>query len=293
MTHQQMTHQQMTHQIGAEERRRFAEDGWLLIPGALPRPLLHRLTEATDRIYAQEALGGRLGPDHRLHLLGFVDRDDTFLELLDPPSTFPYVWGLLGWNIFAYHTHLDVNPTVEDPGPPFWGWHQDGGRQNLEIETEPRPRLAVKVAYVLSDMSRPGRGNTRIIPGSHLRNRLPRPERPELGFEEPEGAVEVCAKPGDAFVFDRRLWHSRSVNTSGITRKIAFVGYTYRWVRPREELALDRDPAWWEQVSPVRRQLLGHGRDPNSFWGLGKDTYPLKETLATQGMLDPSVPPQR
>src|SRR5207249_1451012 len=114
-----------------------------------------------------------------------------------------------------------------------WRWHQDGGRQNLETETFPRPLLSVKVAYVLSDLSEPGRGATRIIPGSHRRNHLARPEHPELGFEDPAGAVEVTAAPGDAFIFDRRLWHAPSTNLSLVTRKMLFVGYTYRWIRER------------------------------------------------------------
>jgi ectoine hydroxylase len=45
---------------------------------------------------------------------------------------------------------------------PFrFDWHQDGGRQNREIETTPRSRLSVKLAYWLSDVSEPGSGNLR------------------------------------------------------------------------------------------------------------------------------------
>jgi hypothetical protein len=33
-----------------------------------------------------------------------------------------------------------------------------------------RPRLSVKLAYWLSDVSAPGRGNLKIVPGSHLTN---------------------------------------------------------------------------------------------------------------------------
>jgi ectoine hydroxylase len=96
-----------------------------------------------------------------LHLFAFVLRNPLYLELLDLPSTFPLVCGMLGWNIYMYHCHLDVHPPVAAPGPPRWGWHQDGGRQNLEIETEPtRPLLSVKVAYFLSDVSEPGRGTS-------------------------------------------------------------------------------------------------------------------------------------
>lgn len=279
--------------ISPDDRRRFDEDGWLRIRGAVRQPLLERLLEATDRIYADEALAGRLRPDCSLHLLGFLNRHDRFLDLLDLPTTFPYVWGLLGWNIFAYHCHLDVHPPVAGIGPPFWGWHQDGGRQNLEAGTDPRPMLSLKVAYVLSDLSEPGRGNTKLIPGSHRRSTLPRPERPELGFDEPEGAIEVTAHPGDAFVLDRRLWHSRSVNVSEITRKMLFVGYTYRWIRPRDEMPFQRDATWWERLSPIRRQLLGDGIDAPSFWGLGADSYPLRDALRAAGLLDRSIPQLR
>jgi len=45
-------------------------------------------------------------------------------------------------------------------------WHQDGGRQNREIETDPRPRLSVKLAYWLSDVSGPGRGIAADAAGS-------------------------------------------------------------------------------------------------------------------------------
>ena len=279
--------------ITDSQRRKFGEQGYLMVPGALRPGLLERLQAATDRVYAEEALADRLRPDHSLHLLGFVTRDGAFCELLDLETTFPLVWGLLGWNIHCYHSHLDVNPPVVDPGPPFWGWHQDGGRQNLETETDPRPLLSVKVAYVLSDLSLPGRGNTRIIPGSQRRNSLPRPARPELGFEEPKGATEVLANAGDAFVFDRRLWHSRSVNTSEITRKMLFVAYTYRWIRARDDLRIKPDSPWWRSLSPVRRQLLGEGSDAMSYWGLGRDSWPLREQLHAQKLLDPEVPPQR
>ena len=43
-----------------------------------------------------------------------------------------------------YHSHLDVHPR-EDAASRRWRWHQDGGRQNLELETDPRPRLSLKV----------------------------------------------------------------------------------------------------------------------------------------------------
>ena len=45
-----------------------------------------------------------------LNLHDLVGRDDVFLDLLDCPTTFPKVFGLLGWNIQLFHTQLIVTP---------------------------------------------------------------------------------------------------------------------------------------------------------------------------------------
>jgi ectoine hydroxylase-related dioxygenase (phytanoyl-CoA dioxygenase family) len=204
------------------------------------------------------------------------------------------VWGLAGWNIYSHHNHLDVTPPAPLEEPPGWGWHQDGYRQNSDPESltgDPRPMLSLKVAYVLSDLSRTGRGATRVIPGSHLSNTL---ERTEPG-RDPRGAMEITANPGDAFVFDRRLWHSRSVNRSTVTRKMLFVGYTYRWIRPLDDMPIDHDGEWWQNRTPVQRQLLGEATHTANYWGVNWDGYidekiPLRHELSTRGKLDRSIP---
>jgi hypothetical protein len=295
------TESKVEHLLTGEERAEFDERGFLYIRGALNPDQVDRYMELHDRVYEEERAAGRLAPaggqtnrSGAMHSFAFVLKDPAFLELLDLPTTFPKVWGLLGWNIYMYHSHIDRHPPLPEPLPPSWGWHQDGGRQNLEIETEPvRPRLSVKLAYWLSDVSEPGRGNFMVIPGSHLRNRIPRPEHPELGFEQPEGAIQITANPGDAVLFDRRLWHSRSDNLSQITRNAFFTGYTYRWIRARDDYPVDWEAEPYRSLSPVRKQLLGWGLDANSHWALGTDTYPLRDELRAAGLLDPNVSNQR
>jgi ectoine hydroxylase len=271
-----------------EQRMEFNDRGFLSIPGALAPSMVERLVTVHDRIYQEERAAGRVAPDGSLHLFAFVLRDPLYLELLDLPSTFPLVCGLLGWNIYMYHCHLDVHPPLPQASPPRWGWHQDGGRQNLEVETEPtRPLLSVKVAYFLSDVSEPGRGNFSVIPGSHRRNGIPRPDRPEFGFDPPDEAVPILAEAGTAVVFDRRLWHSRSDNRSVVTRKAVFLGYTYRWIRPRDDYPID--PGWMARLSPIRRQLLGEGVDAMSYWGLGEQEVPTRAWLRQNGLIDESI----
>jgi ectoine hydroxylase-related dioxygenase (phytanoyl-CoA dioxygenase family) len=147
------------------------------------------------------------------------------------------------------------------------------------------------VAFFLSDVSEPDRGGLRVIPGSHLLNTLPRPERPELGFDEPRGAITILAPPGSAVIFDRRLWHARGANTSTVTRKALFVGYTYRWVRPRENGG--RTGIDGEGLSPLRRQLLGYASNGLGYWLPGDDEVPLRTWLDERGLLDTVRPSHR
>lgn len=284
--------------ISEVDRKTFFEQGYLLLRGVLTEEHRRRLEEEVDLVYARERAAGRTRRDGSLHLLGFLTRHDLFADLLTHPTTFPYVWGLAGWNIYSHHSHLDVTPSQPEPSAPYWGWHQDGYRQNSDPEPpdgSPRPMLSLKVAYVLSDLSAPGRGATKIIPGSQLRNTLPRPAGGPRHQPDPDGAMEIIANPGDAFVFDRRLWHSRSSNRSRITRKMLFIGYTYRWIRPLDQMPVDRGGAWWARRTPVQRQLLGEAGHTANYWGVDWDGYvdediPLRRELRERGLLDRSVP---
>jgi ectoine hydroxylase len=194
---------------------RFERDGYVIIPAALPTAEVRRLRALTERVRRSESAGS----DGAVHALGFIGREPGFANLVDHPRVLDLVCAALGWNVHVYHCHLDVHPPVRADGAPPWRWHQDGGRQNLEIESNPRPRLSVKVAWFLSDVSRAGHGNLQVIPGSHRRNRLPRPDDPARGVPPPDGAIEVMAAAGTAVVFDRRLWHARSDNHSRTTRR--------------------------------------------------------------------------
>jgi hypothetical protein len=270
-----------------------------MVRNALSEDRRARLEAAVDRVYAEEKAAGRVSANGALHLLGFLPRDEEFGELLTVPTVFPHIWGMAGWNIYTHHNHLDVTPPVPGPEAPSWGWHQDGYRQNSDPETLdpnlPRPMFSLKVGYVLSDLSRTGRGATKVIPGSHLENSLDRPADTTVPHPDPPGTMEVTANPGDAFIFDRRLWHSRSPNTSVVTRKILFVGYTYRWIRPLDDMPTDRTSQWWHNRTPVQQQLLGVGPDNLNYWGVTANGFvdediPLRRELRERDLLDRSVP---
>jgi ectoine hydroxylase-related dioxygenase (phytanoyl-CoA dioxygenase family) len=268
----------LEHRLTAGERRQFEEQGYLIVEDALPEDWRRALIAAVDRVDTEERRRHGYGSHHQLLLEGFIERDPAFLELLDWPRTFPKVWGLLGWNIYAYHTHLGVNPPVAPDQPRETRrlhWHQDSGRVNLDIATHPRPRLSLKVAYFLTDMREPGQGNFSIIPGSHLHDTL---AQPADRVSDPPGAMPVCVGPGTAVFFDRRLWHSASPNWSDRTRKVLFYGYAYRWLQPVVHLTWPTEVL--EACSPIRRQLLGaSARRVNSSYFPGDADVPLRGWL--------------
>ena len=263
----------LQYQLTDAERREFNETGLLMIENALSPEQVTALTASTDQIYQRHVIAGH-DPHTALFYPNFIGDDPLFTDLVDYPKILPKAWGILGWNIYLYHAHMIVTPpTGKTRDDKTFGWHQDSGRVNLEMESHPRPRLSFKVAYFLSDTSVEGRGNFWVVPGSHLHDTL---ERPTIGIGQPTGAIPVLAKPGTAVFFDRRLWHSASPNWSDHTRKVLFYGYGYRWIRTKDDMTVSR---LWPSSSPIRRQLLGDGLNANGYYSPTDADVPLRTWL--------------
>ena len=263
----------LEHCLTETEKQQFEDNGFFVVENAIPQEMVDRLIAAVDRVGAEYLEKDELPSDARFNLLDFVGRDDSFIELLDWHTTFPKVWGILGWNIKLYHSHLIVLPplpTEERDEQKRLGWHQDSGRLNFELEGDPRPRVSLKVAFFLTDTSVPGRGNFSVVPGSQKSNTLEMPNDPTA---DPKGAIPVFAKPGTAVFFDRRLWHSAGRNTSDITRKVLFYGYSYRWLQPRDDMTVAH---YMEDSDPIRQQILGKSTGGHGFTSPSEKDVPLR-----------------
>ena len=255
------------------EREAFNSDGYLIVKNAINEVTLDRLLNVVDRIDARERTAEN--SDKLLSVSNIIHEDDAFVDLIDCPTIFPKVWGILGWNIYSYHSHLDVTPPA-NPDTMTWqvAWHQDSMRVNDEIECSPRPRLSLKVGFYLSDVSHPDRGNTLVVPGSHLHDEI---ELPQDGVSNPDGAIPICLEPGSAVLLDRRVWHSRSANLSDVTRKVIWYGYSYRWMRPKDEMTVAH---LYPNLDPIRRQILGDGMSANGVYDPQDGDVPLRDWLS-------------
>lgn len=260
------------------ERSTFEEKGYLVIEDALPLDKVENLIAISDRIIgnADEFAGNvrvRSNFKVRMDILG---EDDGFLELVDWYSTFPKIWGILGWNIHVYHSHVIYTPPVPLSDRLSKGrlnWHQDSGRVSLDIETVPLPRISVKIAYFLTDVSKNGSGNFSVVPGSHLKDDI---EYPIDGISDPVDAEEVLVSAGSAVIFDRRVYHSGGWNFSDLTRKVVFLGYSPRWFQPRDEMTVSH---CFDDSDLVRWQLLGGKNSNISLTSPSDEDVPLRGYL--------------
>lgn len=259
-----------------EQRAFFEGNGYLVIPRALDLRMVEDVTAAVDRLFERGVREHGLNRAGAYELRNCIAHDDVFLDLLDWPVTVPLVPQILNWDIQLDTSHVIVRPPQPPETPEGFkatGWHRDGGIAAHEIP-EPLPLLRLKICYVLSDLSRPGRGNTRFVPGSHKLIGRP-PQQP--GAIDPDGAIEMLANPGDAILFEQRMFHAVGPNLSDITRKTVFMGYAYRWLKALDYVV--QPPELREKVKqdPIRWQLLGFWATEMAF-SLPKDEdVPLRE----------------
>ncbi|GFZ77679.1 hypothetical protein GCM10008018_24100 [Paenibacillus marchantiophytorum] len=251
--------------------QQFNENGYLILPGVLSEDKVNRLNAAIDRIVAEE-------PESLAHnIYNSVERDDEIASLIDEPTLLPLMVNLLGYNIQLHISHLTIrkpNPNdVKTESHSFINWHQDGPHPQFPKQDGITSTYYIKTCYILSDMSGPDRGNTKIVPGSH--NKHFHPESQDV-HGQMAGEVQICGKPGDVFIFPQNLWHAGAPNRSEFTRRQLFLGYSPIWMRPIDyRTASDR---LLENASPYRKQLLGViDENPFKYYVPSESMVPLKE----------------
>jgi ectoine hydroxylase-related dioxygenase (phytanoyl-CoA dioxygenase family) len=288
-----------------QQRREFDEQGFFLIEDFFTPAELQRLLDAIDEVAERVRAVKGLKPEDPFALRNALTHHEAFLDLIDHPRMLPLVVDAIGWNIQVRTTHLDYRPPYPAgmvPGELGTGkgadhaagyknvvWHPDlAGPYLFEAPSLDGllPFMEIKIGYYLSDMTQPNSGALAVVPGSHRRKPQ---ELRDMDYRVPMDQVrELNVRPGTALVWRTAVWHTVTPNLSNIVRKVFYVGYHYRWLRPTDYL--QQDPALIARSSPIRRQLLGAlatggnpmGKDPDfepssQYWlPRNWDDVPLK-----------------
>lgn len=248
--------------LTVDQRRAFAEDGFLVVPNALDRDTVERLLSEADRLaeafLQKPVIAGKPEYNH-LDLRRGLLKQKALLALVSNSTTVPLVVQLLGPNIHLHSSTIIYKRPETADGPAFRrGWHRDI-RMARDLGHDRLPLAGIKVCYCLTDFQQPNSGMTLMARGSHLRKE---PLRIPKGAVDPAD-MEVCdltLKAGDALFFEHRIFHTAAPNRSDRTSKVVIYGYAYRWMRPEVYLE-SPDEQQLLHADPITRQLLGGYRD--------------------------------
>jgi ectoine hydroxylase-related dioxygenase (phytanoyl-CoA dioxygenase family) len=248
----------------------FNRDGLLILRDALTREARDRATAAAVRLLATDHTAGRdRSVDGKDGFRGIIGMDDAFLPLLANPTVLPTLVGLLGPNIHLLSSNLISMPSLPDKErtirvPSRHGWHCDMSSTVADLGTEHTPRLAIKVAYFLTDPG-PDAGLTMFVPGSHTRIE---PVTVPLGDIDPPGALTPDLGPHDVVLFENRTWHAGGLNRSGRTRLAVMMQYGFRWLNAVDDPTPDL--LHRPDLGEVDKQLLG-ARDRHSDGSIARE----------------------
>ena len=244
-----------------EQRQQFHDDGYLIIRNVLDNDTIDRLIKVGDRLIATAERFNRYQVDDGLYdgFRNCITMDDAFIPLLTQPTILPLVIQLLGSNLQLSTSHL-IYRYPDPPGTPPTkrnpGWHRDNGRTSLDLGHANYPRIGLKCAYYLTDLSQPNSGVTMFAPGS---NQLTEPVEIPEGRADPANAIEPLLNPGDCVIFEYRTWHAGAPNFTDITRKAVMIGYAYQWLKPMDYVR--QSPEFVEKLNDVERFLVGERVD--------------------------------
>ena len=316
-----MTFQRMS----PEQRRKWDEDGYLIIKKALSAKEVTELIAEVDRL---DEASQRLGrdPNTLLHVVNIINAAteglfqsvqgnagtilrhepcEAFLNLIDHPSHLGIVCELIGAAIQLSWAEAMVRPPSLTPAN---RWHKDGSKPYYFASVDRlTPLQWARIGFFLTDVDEPDMGNFTVIPGSHRSGfpRLPQGLEHALTitsftkFQQVEqidadvpGARQVTVEAGDAVLFHNALWHCVPRNTSNVRRRNLWYVYTPVWQRLGDRT--ENSPELLARCNAVRRQLLGAMVDPNTNGGIhpSDEDVPLvrlfegKSFLETMGAVD-------
>lgn len=265
------------HIIPESDIQHFDDNGYLIVRNALDQDKVEELVEAGNRLLASDLRTNRQTAANGQYdgFRNAISLDPAFASLIDHETILPTVVQLLGANLHVMTSHLIVKQPDPADAPltaRLPGWHRDYAQAMHDMGNVAIPRLLVKCAYYLTDLTEKNRGVTMVTPGSHLLTE--KPEIPE-GQADPIGAVEPSIAPGDCLIFENRTFHAGAAHRGPDPRRAFMVGYGYRWVVPMDYVKQNAD--FIKTLTPLQRYLVGEPFDDVEEFQVSGGRNPIAE----------------
>jgi hypothetical protein len=241
-------------------------DGYAVLPGQLPAPLLQGALDAIDRLAAgQRAAQPQLVG---VKLQNCVDADAAFRALMMYRPALQLSYDFFGPLFHLNQSNLVSRPRDAERKSNFVDsspWHADGPRPRGFPQVGGAVGLHyLKFGYFLSDLRHGNGGSLQVVRGSHRR-----PELDGRGADFDIGdyradLVQFDCPAGTVVAFHQAQWHAAPPNESSVIRKNVYISYCPTWMRP-----VDRDfptEAALHGLGDVERFLLGEPRPALRWW---------------------------
>lgn len=252
-----------------EQRYLFDLRGYLVVPGALPATLIHKISDELDLIDSMNseelsakgairiASGERDKYGHLEFTCTLLPYGGIFESLIDVPTTVPLVEEMIGspprLDSMAYMSRITGQGTIF-----HHGYAELLAYSEYSVNRDRFECVSIKIGYALTDVG-PNNGPFTVIPGSHKSNfanpgalKIPDDNDPLVQ------TIPVCA--GDAVLFSEDVAHGAMINHSDQVRRTIFISYAPSFHSTWSDHIVTA--SGFEERASARQLALVHGPDP-------------------------------
>ena len=236
-----------TPELAARVAATVEESGYAVVTGVLSPERCAELAGEVDRVETEHRIGvGKSDFEgfHTKRIFNLIARGPRFRDLVIHQKVLPVIGAILGDGfLLSGTTSMHISP-----GETSQLLHADDGMISL-----PRPHVATMVTsmWALTDFSAEN-GATRIVPGSHRNEAMPRPG-------EKHEAVDAEMPAASALILHGSVWHGGGSNTTADVERYGLsIQYVAGWCRQQQNLMLGTDRDLVASYPRRLQELIGY-----------------------------------
>lgn len=226
---------------------RVRKDGYTIIEDAVDPALVDALAADLVRIERQEKVvpASNIFEGLRtVRIYNLLARGRIYEQIPVHERVLPVVESVLDKGCLV----SSLSSIAIEPGEDAQLLHADD--QLIPLE-KPHVPIVCNTMWAITDFTADN-GATRLVPGSHRRDRSP-------AIGETADTIPAVMRKGSVLVFDGSIWHGGGANKSGARRTGIAMNYCAGWMRQQENQQLGIPLEIARGFSDRLRKLCGYG----------------------------------
>jgi len=243
-------------ELSVAQKQSFYQDGFLVLPGAVPRELVDAARRAINASLGNKGIDpAQLTAFRARSYCPDLQGASVITDLVHSPPVWSYAESAIGAGQIGGVTSGQIAlrfPSTEPLGPPHP--HLDGMyTPSNGVLKGTIHNFTALVGVILSEIPHPDMGNLTVWPGSHaqyeqyFRERGPQAlleGMPDVPLAEP---LQLTGEPGDAVLCHYQLGHGIAGNSSANIRYAVYFRLKH----------VDHDAIHWECMTDIWREWAG------------------------------------